>query len=300
MNNQEFDLDALGGFDDLADEFDYDYSVNEMQITNMDEFRRLLLDPFLDGDRRIFYRGEKISSLKRPLLPTMFRDRGALIPEGKLYVDVDIQFILDHYMSSGHFYKLFCSTFGKARRYCMYDLCTFSQHYQQWSPLIDLTKSLYVALSFGLKGKREFENDALLYTVECSDEDSYTTDRVTAECWLDDYHVCVYDYESESEELLDIPRTSPEAKLIDIATNDRMKFQQGVFLLLNHFNLVNHFYLTKNVRGSVNISKIILDREICPELTNLVEREAPWYSFSNLLDIGAGIQTAIDYRRTSL
>jgi hypothetical protein len=91
-----------------------------------------------------------------------------------------------------------------------------------------------------------------------------------------------------------------EAKVIDIANNDRMKFQQGVFLMLDQFDLVNKMYLTKNVRSDVDIKKYILGKDLCPQLTALVEQESPWYSFSNLLDIGAGIQTAIDCRRSEL
>ncbi len=293
-------LDQLEQLDDLVDEMDYDYSVNEVHVSTMEQFQEHLLQPFLDPARQIFYRGERISSLKRPLLPTMFRDRKLLVDGKEFFADIDMPYILNYYQSNGQYFNLFCSAFGQARKYCMYDLCAFSQHYLDWSPFIDFTKSLYVALSFGLKGKHEFENDGLMYTVEISDPDNYTRERVTAECWLNDYHVRVYDYSKGAQKLRDIPRSSPDAKVIDIATNDRMKFQQGVFLLLDNFNLVNHLYLTKNVRGSVLINKYILDRALCPQLTELVEQNAPWYSFDNLLNISAGIQTAINFRRTTL
>ena len=284
-------LDRLEG---IAEEFDYDYSVNEVHIDDFGQFEERLLAPYLSGSRLIFYRGERISSLKRPLLPTMFRERNALMEDGKNYADITAEYILRHYRSNGRYIDLFCSTFGQARKYCMYDLCAFSQHYLEWSPFIDFTKSLYVALSFGLKGKLEFENDALLYTVEILDPEKYTQDRVTAECWLNDYRVRVYNYDRTDENLRRVKRTSPDAKIIDIATNDRMKFQQGVFLLLDQFNLVNHLYLTKNVRSSVAITKHILNRAVCPSLTKLVKQAAPWYSFDKLLDVGAGIRTAIE------
>ncbi|MBO4330544.1 MAG: FRG domain-containing protein [Oscillospiraceae bacterium] len=291
--------------DDITEELDYDYSVNEVHIDDYEQFEQRLLKPYRSGKRLIFYRGERISSLKRPLLATMFRERDALMENGENYADVTAEYILRHYRSNGRYIDLFCSTFGQARKYCMYDLCAFSQHYLEWSPFIDFTKSLYVALSFGLKGKHEFENDALMYTVEILDPEKYTQERVTAECWLNDYHVRVYNYDRSDEKMRRVERTSPDAKIIDIATNDRMKFQQGVFLLLDQFNLVNHLYLTKNVRSSVTITKHILSRSVCPALTDLVSQAAPWYSFANLLDVGAGIRTAIesqtdmaDFRKT--
>ena len=291
------DIDRL---ETIVDEMDFDYSVGEIRIETVEQFRELLLTPFLDTTVKRFYRGERIVSLKRPLLPTMFRDRNALVSEGQAYTDIDAAGILEHYRSIGRYYDLFTSAFGQARKYCMYDLCAFSQHYLDWSPLIDFTKSLYVALSFGLKGKHEFENDGLLYVAEISDPENYTRDRVTAECWLNDYHVRVYNESMKAGKRVDITYKSPDGRIIDIATNDRMKFQQGVFLLLDNFTLVNHLYLTKNVRGSVKITKYILDRAVCPALTSLVERDAPWYSFGNLLDLSAGLQTAIRFQRTEL
>ena len=290
----------IDNLDTIIDEMDFDYSVGEVHIATVREFREHLLLPSLDPGVKRFYRGERIVSLSRPLLPTMFRDRNALIGDHQVYGDIDSDFILNYYKSIGHYYDLFTSAFGQARKYCLYDICAFSQHYMNWSPLIDFTKSLHVALSFGLKGKHNFEDHGLLYVVEITDPENYTQDRVTAECWLNDYHVRVYSETARKEHPQDIVYKAPEGKIIDIATNDRMKFQQGVFLLLNNFTLVNHLYLTKNVRGCLNITKYILDKELCPELTALIEQDAPWYSFSNLLDLSAGLQTAIRYHRSGL
>ena len=52
---------------------------------------------------------------------------------------------------------------------------------------------------------------------------------------------------------------SPVAKLIDIPTNDLMKYQQGVFLLLNNFSLVDSMYLTKSVRRGFVIKKYVIN-----------------------------------------
>lgn len=46
---------------------------------------------------------------------------------------------------------------------------------------------------------------------------------------------------------------------IDVPTNTRMKFQQGVFMLLTDFQLFNDTYLTKNIRDSFEINKYIID-----------------------------------------
>ena len=47
-----------------------------------------------------------------------------------------------------------------------------------------------MALSFGLKEKTEFVDDGILYAVEIEDlNNNYTTDKVVAECWLNDFKV---------------------------------------------------------------------------------------------------------------
>lgn len=300
---QNLDMTMLN----IEDRLDFDYSVGEVYIDSMQTFQKELMEPFKDPSRHIFYRGERVSQLSRPLLPTMYRDKGALLKDGEYHAEVDSDYLLDYYKSYGGYVDLYNATFGNAGKYRLYDLCAFSQHYLNNSPLIDFTKSLYVALSFGLKEKTEFEDDGIIYAVEIEDfNNNYTTDKVEAECWLNDYHVSVYDF-SRSEDTTEMreakakaQRSSPTAKLIDIATNDLMKFQQGVFLLLSDFSLVNHLYLTRNVRDSVKIKKYILSKDICADLVAMVAKDTPWYRFSQLLEIKDGIHSAMAHHKVKL
>ena len=292
---------------ELEDTLDFDYSVGEIFIDSMEMFRRELMEPFKDKNRHIFYRGERVSGLNRPLLPTMYRNKQALIKNGEYSAEVNADFLLEYYKSYGSFFDLYNATFGTAGKKQLYDLCAFSQHYLNNSPLIDFTKSLYVALSFGLKEKVSFEDDGVIYAVEINDfSNNYTTSKVVAECWLNDFKVHVYNFDKDDKSpqaqalKKQIKRTSPTGKLIDIATNDLMKFQQGVFLLLTDFNLVNRLYLTKNVRSSFKITKYILSKDICAELVRMIAAEAPWYRFSRLLEIKDGLNAAIEHNETNL
>lgn len=300
---QKLDMTMLN----IEDSLDFDYSVGEIYIDSMEAFQNELMNPFKDPTRHIYYRGERVSQLNRPLLPTMYRDKETLLKGNGYHVEVDSDYLLDYYKSYGGYVDLYNATFGNAGKYRLYDLCAFSQHYLNNSPLIDFTKSLYVALSFGLKEKTAFEDDGVIYAVEIEDfNNNYTTDKVVAECWLNDYHVSVYDF-SRSEDSPEMraakakaQRTSPTAKLIDIATNDLMKFQQGVFLLLSDFSLVNRLYLTKNVRDSVKIKKYILSKDICADLVAMVANDTPWYRFSQLLEIRDGIHSAMALNKVQL
>lgn len=295
-------MDALNDYsllDALEDELDYDYSVSEVHIESMEDFESLLLKPYLEKDKVYLYRGERINTLSRPLIPTLYRDRSRLLPPDKAYVDVTSRFLLDFYKSRADYFGIFSSLFGHAEESHLYDLCSFSQHYMGCSPLIDFSKSLYVGLSFGLKDRQKFTEDIVLYVLDASDTRNYTRDMETAEAWLRDYHVRVYDKSAEDSRRKGL-RTSPTAKIIDIASNDSMKFQQGVFLLLDDFNMVNNLYITKNVRNSVNIVKYVIKSTICVELVNLISNERPWYCYKYLLDIRGGIDTAINNKRSIL
>ncbi len=298
----------------LEEELDFDFSVSEIKIDDEESFLSLIKEPFdseyYNKDRRIFYRGERVSNLSRPLMPTLLRDKDKLLYSNEPYRDINCEFLLDYYKNLGEFYNIFRNVFGTVTKYRLYELCAFAQHYLDISPFIDFTKSLYVALSFALKGREDFKDDIVLYTAEISDTDNYTNDIVTAECWLNSYNVTVYNspqmlrsmrktdlapavFKSVKDIMDGNPiDTSPKAKLIDIPTNDFTKYQQGVFLLLTDFSLIHRSYLTKNVRKEFLIKKYIISRDICPALSQMIKEEAPWYEYECLLDIKTAMRRA--------
>ena len=298
----------------IEDELDFDFSVNEIRIEDMQQFYTLIKEPFDrdfgNQDRKLFYRGERINDPARPLMPTLLRDRKKLLVKNEPVVDINCDFLLNYYKDMGEFYNIFRRVFGDVTRYRLYELCAFAQHYLDISPFIDFTKSLYVSLSFALKGRQEFENDIVLYTAEIEDTDNYTKDIVTAECWLNMYNVTVYNTPGQIRRIRttdlatealrrakglaegEMIETSPKARLIDIPTNDFTKYQQGVFLLLTDFFFFFKSYLTKNVRKEFLIKKYIINRDICPQLLKIIKDEAPWYEYECLFDIKAAMRRA--------
>ena len=293
----------------IQQELDFDFSVNEQRVETEQEFNTLLKAPFSEQGSRIFYRGERIDSPSRPLLPTMFRKRERLLGEDWV-VNINSDYLLDFYKSMGSYYSFYNSFFGRASRNRLYELCAFSQHYIDCSPFIDFTKSLYVALSFALKGRQQFDEDIVIYTAEISDAENYTDDIVVAECWLKEYKVSLF---NSPESVLKMParavtpqelkefmekldasarNASPKARLIDIPTNDLMRQQQGVFLLLTDFRLVQKNYLTKNIRNQFHFTKYIINCEICPRLLEMVSQETPWYEYDCLMDVSKAANRA--------
>lgn len=299
----------------VLDAMDVNYAVAQIPIDTPEAFEAQLHAPFREGTQ-IFYRGERIYTEKRRLIPTLLRCETLLDDaHHKPIVRLDSQALLQFYREKPCFSAVYETLYGAPDVENLYRMLAFAQHYLDVSPFIDFTKSLYVALSFALKGRTTFEKDIVLYTAFDIGENDTSTDEAEANRWLADYHVNLLRPDSKedlrralgelrranprplhllqpdflhAEELLE--SFSPQAKLIDIPTNDLMKYQQGVFLLLNHFNLFGNGYLTKSVRQSFTINKYVIHRSVCPYLQKLLVQNAPQYRYECLLDIAKAVR----------
>lgn len=294
----------------LEHELDFNFRINEKRIATVDEFNRSLKEPFYKNEGNIFYRGERINSPKRTLTPTLLRHSDEIFKNGEVIVNIDYEYLLNFYREKGAYLDFYRYIFGTASKYRMFEICSFSQHYLDMSPFIDFTKSLFVAMSFALKNRDVFTDDIVIYTVEIDDKEHYTDDIVTAECWLHDYKVTMINSPEnvvkgrkggisafkESIEAIEArsKATSPTAKFIDIPTNDLIKFQQGVFMLLTDYSMFYDAYLTKSIRENFHITKYIISKKICPELLDIIAAEAPWYQYECLLDIKKAVSKATE------
>lgn len=299
----------------LKDALDVSFAVSQIQITTMEEFEKELFVSFEAG-APIFYRGERICSPKRRLIPTYLREPKLFeANEDSVFSYINGQTLFSSYTAKPSFCSVYETLYGKPDLGRMYPMLAFAQHYLDISPFIDFSASLYVALSFALKGRQAFTDDIVIYTAFDIGDDDTTCDEEQVNRWLFDYSVGIVHAETPEEvralldayqkqtgtspaALLRNPKemgllfesVSPTAKLINIPTNDLMKYQQGVFLLLNDFCLMDAAYLTKNVRQSFVIKKFIIAKDICPQLLKLLEDKAPQYRYRCLLDIAEAVK----------
>ena len=284
----------------LQDAFDVSYDVAQVRIDSFETFEKELLTPFL------------ICSPSRRLLPTFLRKE---LSGDELYTHLDSQALFDFYTEKKAFTDVYTTLYGLPNPEKQYKMLAFAQHYLDISPFIDFSANLYVALSFAMKGRTEFSDDIVIYTVFDIGDDDTTTDENEVNEWLSGYNVGIVRAESREEFLqlisarkkseseiyspfLSAQRkfesflngVSPTAKLVNIPTNDLMKYQQGVFLLLNNFCLMDKSYLTKTIRQSFVIKKYVIDKNICPNLQKLLRDKAPQYRYSCLLDISEAVK----------
>lgn len=293
----------------IESELDFDFRADMVKIETIDDFDSLILKPYQDG-KQIFYRGERKNSLSRPLLPTLYRNRELLFDNSKKVSLVNAQTLYSVYNKSTDYFKLYEKIIGKIDIDEMYSFLAFSQHYFGLSPLIDFTKSIYVALSFALKDRQSYDDNILIYTLELNSQNDYTNSIAVANEWINDYSILLFrdidksilnnhlenplDVISDYKKIADsfkghnlLELNAPTAKLIDVPNNDLIKFQQGVFLLLDDFSLLGKNYLTKKIRDEFSLKKWIINKEICPELLDMIISREPYYQYKYITNLSS-------------
>ncbi|MGN0523415.1 MAG: FRG domain-containing protein [Eubacterium sp.] len=300
----------------LSNDLDVNYSVVQIKINSLDEFFELLFNPFEKGEK-IYYRGERFNRMSRKLLPTLLRNSEIMSGcENKSIIEVNSAFIRDFYSSRPQFMSVYKTVYNDCADQNLYNMLAFAQHYLGVSPLIDFTKNLYVALSFAIKGRSTINDDIVIYTAYDIDDDDTSKDIDEVNSWLENYNVRVVNFTDLGDlhkqiknsphkgelphireqkvklNMLDtiVDSVSPVAKLIDIPRNDLMKYQQGVFLLLNDFSLLDSTYLTKTVRQSFVIKKYIISPDVALKLRDFLIENAPQYRYECLMNIAKAVR----------
>lgn len=287
----------------LENELDFDFKADIEKINSIEDFYDKIIYPSAFG-KKIFYRGERLNSFNRTLLPSIYRDKTKLFNDKTFASNVNAETIIDFYNNYPEYTNMYQDIIGKIEVDNLYPFLSVSQHYLGISPLIDFTKSPYVAMSFSLKNRKEFLDDIVIYTLEILSDNDYTNSLEQANLWLKNYDVLVFDTPNLQNHEKTIPsyqqvkmiaeelknRTLwdlnvPTAKLIDVPTNDLMLFQQGVFLLLDDFTLVGKGYLTKKIRDEFSIKKYVINKDICPNLLQILMTEKPYYNYLNITDL---------------
>ena len=91
----------------LTRDLDFDFSSVSKYIVTEDEFYNEIYLPF-KTNKRLFYRGERINSSNRHLLPTMLRDQHILFDNNNLGIThFNADFVLSYYKSLGDFEEKF-------------------------------------------------------------------------------------------------------------------------------------------------------------------------------------------------
>ncbi len=202
----------------------YDGQISELRN---DEYNKT-------GETISYYRGH--SDYAYGVLPTMLR--GVKAPQNTI---IDYAFVANAYKQASlenRYTKCIGSTMD-AYRYC-----AFMQHSREYSPLLDFTESINIAISFACSNISSYNTyigkDAAILEIDIPKEQVV---RKEEECnrliQSIDIYVCkdklTYNSIIRGKPLMYCTKKDFEviAHLIDLKTNDRMRYQKGCFLLFS-------------------------------------------------------------------
>ena len=195
-----------------------------------------------------------------------------------------------------------------------YDKYAFLQHACSFSPLIDLTHDKIIATSFALSNTCEFniysEKSSKIYTFKARNlkDNDIITDKNSARDFLKndmklyiikskkiqfgmtytlnqiDEFGCKIKYKIKINSIPKLIKLlTPSYKFIDITTNDRMRYQQGAFLVL-YGCLVIKDKIFYELNEKFIFSEEIIDPENKNDIKNIIYTKHREYDITHLLD----------------
>lgn len=214
--------------------------LNDAQISSkpIDSF---LLDKKSNTDYEYYFRGQ--SDWKWSIVPSFCRN----INIGGITL-VDKAFLDKAYKSARKIEK-YENIMNKSFDKNYYEFLSFMQHSIAYSPLVDFTESSYIGLSFALQSNslNYYSCDSSLYVLKVDRKyifDSSQTEKVNY--ILNHYSFLNIGKNTWLYSVISNPiwinyisgASSTKMYVINIKTNDRMKYQKGVFVLFDKFILI--------------------------------------------------------------
>ena len=223
-------------------------------LSNEDNISSKSVEDFLTegndtGENKYYFRGQ--SNFKWSIVPSFCRnlDMGGITLVDKAFLD-------KKYKSSMKIDK-YENTLIEPFDADYYDFLSFMQHSIAYSPLVDFTESSRVALSFALQSNslNYYSCDSAIYILnvdkDCIFEsnqkakinsilNNYSFLNIGKDTWLYSVisnHIWINYLSGIS---------STKMYVINIKTNDRMKYQKGVFVLFDKFILIGDQLIMTN------------------------------------------------------
>lgn len=216
-----------------------------IEVNGMDNLKYSLEDIYnnhlIYDNNAYFFRGQ--TNYEWDLIPSMIRNLND-------NVKINMNFFNKKYLTlklKDKYYEMF----GKDK--IDYLFLSFMQHACSYSPFIDFTKSNIIGLSFALSNPNFFNDftnkNSSLFIVSIDSNEILRSEEKINEFLQEEYQLIYLDrktlgfgenvsFKENEEEILFlsdfktiINLLTPKYKLIDLPTNDRMKYQKGVFLV---------------------------------------------------------------------
>lgn len=223
------------------------------------------------------------TNYKYGILPSMYRE---LVLDNKT---IDVETIKEKYNEFG-LIKKYNKVTNNSVKNINYDMISYIQHSLSYSPLLDLTDSLDVAIVFatsslgiGLNAyqKTDAAVFAFIFEDENSDEKHNEISKLNVE-WIN--NKVTFD-KVMNKKYLFLNKSSDFNITYYIEknpTNDRMKCQRGSFFELLHGYIVNGHMLIPS--SQITVLKFRIDAKEKMKMYNNVIKNHPEFSIGNLLN----------------
>ena len=238
-----------------------------------------------DNGIKSFYRG--LSDYNYGLLPTMLRN--VKTPPGGI---IDYNFVIDSYKKS-NLEKRYTDRINKTIN--PYEYCAFMQHAREYSPLLDFTEDKNIAISFACSNVSNYNsylsNDAAVLKIMIPEtlviKDSDTCDALIKS-------IDIFKCKTKKLTYSTIIRGKPlalctpndfdvQASVIDLKTNDRMRYQKGCFLLFTKAVITSDDVLIP-IGLSTSITKHRIKNTNKKMLYESIEKNMHWLDVDHLMN----------------
>jgi len=239
--------------------------VNDFIYEDVDSFKNVFIYP--EDVQRLVFRG--VQNKEFDLIPSMYRNI-------KQRCHIDKHFIDSKYSESGltdKYRNVFADSDLKP------SFCSFMQHYAGFSPFIDFTESVAVASSFATTPVNRTLNDGAIYCLfknnntKCEEE--YNIEFFPDKINLNDKIFGKNLWNLELDDFKVQYRTNKEQ------TNDRMKYQRGMFVDIHKCVFINNRLCFPS--SEFNYFKICFSKESKEAIYQSIGRKYPEYLYENLM-----------------
>lgn len=244
------------------------FEVKVEKINSVQDFYEKLVDVKHD-----YFRGESYYDWQ--LNSSLVRKTSSLLGGNRLVLDYDfmIKSLIeykeryDKYISSRHSYARFLF---------------FLQHSMSLSPFIDITKNLWIALSFALSNIEDYKDDIAIYGIKVKGNKKDNSNIL--ERYTDIENVCTGLSVGINKNIKGSDKV--EMYIVDSndlnILNDRMLYQKGAFLLLNNYSYTNNDNNQKLDETFFELTKYLVSKDILDELKVILSDEYPKYKYEYL------------------
>jgi hypothetical protein len=256
-------------------------SYPEITIKSLDEYISVL-NHFKESNGIInYFRGQSNSNWN--LIPSCLRN----IDQTKTWV-YTFEDLVDQY-SLINVHALYKKIIDPTRD--EYQMVSFLQHAISFSPLIDFTLNFQVATYFALNNYikiNDFSNqDAAIFIIR---DLKKTRELSSAE--LKDLKIGIYsngkktykDYKEIYDKMGRLFGNDAQFSFSSKVTNDRMRYQQGTFILFNNYIVDNINTSIIHDKDGFFITKMVIDKKIKKDIWEYLNKHEPEYKIKYLLN----------------